>query len=263
MITIYGDESAEGKEQKLFVLAILIAEKSVWEAVESEWKERINGISFHATDCETGKGIYRKMRPTERQQLSKDLASIIARHPIKGWGVGTHRLQAADLLAYEFNRDLMRLAFSSNKPAREQLKILGSTGRFELKFLDSGYFSDFLGKYAEVAGSVSMGRDDFAQWAKSKNRQPNGTAMIEYAIEAGKEARNGEATAIDFAPCYMLLRKVPCGEFWGCAQFPGCKGSKKFTPKESRRCSLKAFSEAPSLNPAQFDDELPFPELKG
>jgi len=58
MLTVYGDESTDCREERVFAVAGLIAKQEEWDEFTKGWVEANEGIPFHAADCESGHGDY-------------------------------------------------------------------------------------------------------------------------------------------------------------------------------------------------------------
>lgn len=93
MLSVFGDESADGTQQRVFAVAGVIGPEDAWAELEVKWVARNGPIPFHATDCESGYGAYRGMSKKEREALYQDLATFLAESGLGGWGF------AIDLIA--------------------------------------------------------------------------------------------------------------------------------------------------------------------
>ncbi|SRR6266404_428753 len=121
MVCAFGDESADETQQRTFAVAAIAASDSEWEKLERTWRERTGGIPFHATDCESDRGIYAGRPHSENKTLYKDLVSILAQSKAWGWGA------ARDLQSYReifpsVNQDMCYL--------RAFLEVVGFFNRF-------------------------------------------------------------------------------------------------------------------------------------
>jgi hypothetical protein len=94
MLTVFGDESHDPKQQRVFAIAGVIGTQEEWYALEPGWLSRNNGIPFHATDCEAGCGSYKGMSKDDRLCLYRDLVQIVIDTKLMGFG------SAIDLGAY-------------------------------------------------------------------------------------------------------------------------------------------------------------------
>lgn len=86
MLSVFGDESADETQQRVFAVAGVIGSEGAWAELEAKWAARNGGIPFHAADCESGHGAYRGMPEEERQNLYRDLAILLAESGLGGWG---------------------------------------------------------------------------------------------------------------------------------------------------------------------------------
>lgn len=83
MLKVFGDESTDETQSRVFAVAGLIGREIDWQAAEREWMRRTGGKIFHATDCEHERNF----------ELYKDLTQILASSRLAGRGV------ALDLMA--------------------------------------------------------------------------------------------------------------------------------------------------------------------
>lgn len=95
MLTVYADESSDGKQKRIFAIGGLIGTQEEWDSVECTWLDRTGGIQFHATDCEANRAAFKNNSPEENRALYKDLTKILAQSPL--WGFGN----AIDIQAYK------------------------------------------------------------------------------------------------------------------------------------------------------------------
>jgi hypothetical protein len=84
MFTVYGDESSDGKQERVFAAAGVIGTQEIWDSLEPFWRERTGGVPYHATDCLAGRGAYKGWSKEKRYSLHNDLAGLIADFPIVG-----------------------------------------------------------------------------------------------------------------------------------------------------------------------------------
>jgi len=56
MLSVFGDESADETQQRVFAVAGVIGSEGAWAELEAKWVTRNGGIPFHAADCESGHG---------------------------------------------------------------------------------------------------------------------------------------------------------------------------------------------------------------
>lgn len=83
MLSVYGDESADGKEERVFAVAGVMGWESDWQKAEAKWIERTGGEVFSAAKCEHQKKF----------DLYRDLTVILAEN-LGGYGA------ALDLAAF-------------------------------------------------------------------------------------------------------------------------------------------------------------------
>jgi hypothetical protein len=87
MLTVFGDESQDGKMERVFAVAGVAASQKHWDEFYPVWKERLGGKIFHASDFEAGQGEFKGMSVKERKKLYKDLVTMIAESNIFGFGI--------------------------------------------------------------------------------------------------------------------------------------------------------------------------------
>ena len=85
MITVFGDESHDSKNERVFVVAGIGGTQQEWDEVEPLWNERHKGIPFHATDCESGHGSYKGINRNVNLKLYEDSIKIIANSKLLGF----------------------------------------------------------------------------------------------------------------------------------------------------------------------------------
>ncbi|MGD0280790.1 MAG: hypothetical protein ABSB95_00340 [Dissulfurispiraceae bacterium] len=84
MLTVYGDDSSDEKQQRVFAAAALIGTQEAWDSLEPAWKERTGGIPYHTTDCLAGHESYKGWSKEKRYSLHNDLTHLIVDFPIVG-----------------------------------------------------------------------------------------------------------------------------------------------------------------------------------
>lgn len=87
MIYVYGDDSSDGKKERVSAIGVVFAGKETWEELESKWTARNKGIPFHAKDCESDQGDYKNLPHTENKKLYFDLTTTLVDTPDMG-GIG-------------------------------------------------------------------------------------------------------------------------------------------------------------------------------
>lgn len=95
MLTVYGDESFDFGEKKVFAVAGVIGTQEEWDELEPIWLAKNNGRIFHAADCESSRGAYKNNSQSENHQLYRELVEILKYTKLMGYGV------TIDLKAYK------------------------------------------------------------------------------------------------------------------------------------------------------------------
>jgi hypothetical protein len=86
MLSVFGDESHDETNSRVFAVGGLLGSSRDWESFREKWGERLGGTVFHAADCEAGYGDFRGMGEAERKQLHRDLTRILADSKLMGYG---------------------------------------------------------------------------------------------------------------------------------------------------------------------------------
>ncbi len=84
MITVYGDDSSDEQQKRVFTVAALVGRQEVWDSLEPYWKEKTGGVQYHATYCLAGSGAYRGWSKEKSYCLHNDLTRLIIEFPIVG-----------------------------------------------------------------------------------------------------------------------------------------------------------------------------------
>jgi len=88
LVSVFGDESADGARQRAFALSGIAGTEAEWIDAEHSWGARLCGREFHAAACETE---YANDRDSQKHRnnlgLYKDLTEILAGSQIAGIGV--------------------------------------------------------------------------------------------------------------------------------------------------------------------------------
>jgi hypothetical protein len=74
--SVFGDESADEKKQRIFAVAGIIGSEDDWTGVEREWLKVTKGREFHANECQ---------RPQDRK-LCEKLVEVLLTSRLMGWG---------------------------------------------------------------------------------------------------------------------------------------------------------------------------------
>lgn len=97
MLTVFGDESHDEKEERVFAVVGIIGRQEEWDTIEPVWFNRTGGKIFHAANCEANKGDFAGSPHAENLKLYADLTNILAETKLIGCGV------AIDINAYRKN----------------------------------------------------------------------------------------------------------------------------------------------------------------
>jgi hypothetical protein len=87
MLTVFGDESADEKKERIFAVAGIMGTQEEWDKLAPRWLERTGGVPYHAADCESGYGDFKNLSPKERLRLHADLVRMLAPTKLVGFGV--------------------------------------------------------------------------------------------------------------------------------------------------------------------------------
>jgi hypothetical protein len=85
MLTVFGDESYDEKEQRVFAVSGIAGTQEEWDALTPLWLKRTGGKDFHAADCEAGRGIYKGIPHKENLNLYAALVQILTRTNMIGY----------------------------------------------------------------------------------------------------------------------------------------------------------------------------------
>jgi hypothetical protein len=87
LLSVFGDESADSINQRVFAVAGLLGDEKQWASLNAAWVERTGGKVFHASDCESDGGDFIGIPHKENLELYKDLTGILANSKLIGFGV--------------------------------------------------------------------------------------------------------------------------------------------------------------------------------
>lgn len=87
MLTVYADDSADAKGDRIFAVAGIMGTREEWDALEVDWLTRTGGIIFHSTDCEFGYGDYKGISREDRLKKYADLTKLLANTKLMGCGI--------------------------------------------------------------------------------------------------------------------------------------------------------------------------------
>lgn len=86
VIFVYGDDSSDEKKERVSAIGIIIGSKESWDLFEPKWVARNKGIPFHARDCESDQGDFKKFDHKENKTLYRDLVTMLAESDLGGLG---------------------------------------------------------------------------------------------------------------------------------------------------------------------------------
>ena len=87
MLSVYGDDSADETQQRVFAVAGLIGTEHDWNDIKQKWNGRTGGITFHAKNCDSDFGDFANNPHKENKALYRDLTLILADSGIGGYAV--------------------------------------------------------------------------------------------------------------------------------------------------------------------------------
>jgi hypothetical protein len=88
VLSVFGDESADETQQRVFAVSGIMGTESEWKLAEQAWVDRTGGKVFHAADCEYEKQF----------DLYKDLTQILANSYVAGIGIGLDLISLREFL---------------------------------------------------------------------------------------------------------------------------------------------------------------------
>ena len=103
MLTVFADESHDGKKERIFVVAGVMGTQEEWDRLKPiwndrlkrhPWKRQLEKLSFHAVDCDSDEEDFEGISHEENQKLYKELVMTIAEANLVGFGA------IMDLIAY-------------------------------------------------------------------------------------------------------------------------------------------------------------------
>jgi hypothetical protein len=86
MLSAFGDESHDSTKERIFAVAGLLGDGNQWASFRQAWNARLNGLVFHAADCESGYGDFHGMPEADRHRLHRDLTRMVAGSGLLGYG---------------------------------------------------------------------------------------------------------------------------------------------------------------------------------
>jgi hypothetical protein len=69
MIIAYGDDSSDNTKSRVFAASTVFAKEEDWNNFTQRWKERKRARPFHAADCESDKGDFKRTSHDDNQKL--------------------------------------------------------------------------------------------------------------------------------------------------------------------------------------------------
>jgi hypothetical protein len=102
MLTVFGDESHDEKQQRIFAVAGILGSQEEWDELTPRWLIRTGGKAFHAADCESDQGEYKGVPHRENLKLYADLVKMISKTKMLGYGVAmdleAHKISFPDVV---------------------------------------------------------------------------------------------------------------------------------------------------------------------
>jgi hypothetical protein len=86
LLSVFGDESADETEQRVFAVGGVIGDEDRWNWLEERWIICNEGTPFHATDCDSDGGDYKGREHSANKNLYKSLTILLAESGLGGWG---------------------------------------------------------------------------------------------------------------------------------------------------------------------------------
>jgi hypothetical protein len=86
MLQVFGDESHDPKNERVFAVAALFGTEAQWCALTDHWNSLLGGRIFHATDCETNHGEFALTSHSDNLKLYRDLTKVLAESGLLGYG---------------------------------------------------------------------------------------------------------------------------------------------------------------------------------
>lgn len=86
MLSVFGDESHDERNERVFAVAGLFGSEEEWERTKNLWLQRTGGRVFHAAQCEADRGNPEGNSRRENLRLFRDLTRIICDSRLLGFG---------------------------------------------------------------------------------------------------------------------------------------------------------------------------------
>ena len=87
MLSVFGDESHDGKSERVFVVAGICGTQEEWDPLVGKWLARTDGKVFHAADCESDRGNFKGIPHDQNLKLYEDLTILLSESGLTGVGV--------------------------------------------------------------------------------------------------------------------------------------------------------------------------------
>lgn len=141
----YGDESHDAEVEKVFSVAAVIGSEAAWDAFEWRWDVALGFKVFHATDCETGHGLWEGVDKPLRDRDYAAAVRVLAESGLSGYAC-TMDMRAANAVVppearlpdWEYLRLFTRVVAECAKrglrhspPAAVRFRFETRGGRFE------------------------------------------------------------------------------------------------------------------------------------
>jgi len=94
MYIVFGDESHDPHQNRVYAVTGVIGSQADWEAVETKWLKATGGKTIHAADLEFDRGEFKDIPHEVNLQLYRILVTILADSPLMGYSA------VMDLVAY-------------------------------------------------------------------------------------------------------------------------------------------------------------------
>jgi len=106
ILSVYGDESADAQERRVFAVAGIVGTDDRWDELEKKWTYRTGSVPFHANNCDSDLGDYSSSKTGldedtnhhNNKVLYADLSNLLANSGLYGWGVAIDLLAANRIL---------------------------------------------------------------------------------------------------------------------------------------------------------------------
>jgi hypothetical protein len=97
MLCAYGDDSSDEEGVRTFAVAGIAGTQEEWDIIKPAWIKATEGRIFHATDNQSGFGVYEGISKTKRDEEYIKLTDILIKSKMIGYG------HVADIAAFKEN----------------------------------------------------------------------------------------------------------------------------------------------------------------